>query len=111
MLFSRLRPVGLFLLLTLLAACKTDSAEVGPDPDFASGAPTPLSREAAPQQPTEPPKPVPRFVGDSAYAYVAKQVDFGARVMNTPAHEATKDWLIAKLEDFGAEVVTQSFVA
>ncbi|MEO0732434.1 MAG: M28 family peptidase [Bacteroidota bacterium] len=98
MFLSCLRSVGFFLLLTLLAACKNDSTEDLPDPAPAAA-------------PTEPPKPVPRFVADSAYTYVARQVNFGPRVMNTPAHEACKDWLIQKLEDFGAEVVTQQFTA
>jgi glutaminyl-peptide cyclotransferase len=55
--------------------------------------------------------PVPRFDQDSAYSYVAAQVDFGPRVMNTPAHEATKDYLVAKLESFGAQVEQQKFTA
>ena len=54
-------------------------------------------------------KPVPRFDADSAYAFVAKQVAFGPRVMNTPAHDATGEWLVAKLKEFGAEVEEQKF--
>ncbi|TXF89600.1 M28 family peptidase [Neolewinella aurantiaca] len=56
-------------------------------------------------------KPVPRFDADSAYAYVAKQVSFGPRVMNTPAHDAAGEWLSSKLNSLGAEVEEQEFTA
>jgi Zn-dependent M28 family amino/carboxypeptidase len=54
---------------------------------------------------------VPKFDMDSAYAFVAAQVAFGPRVMNTPAHDATGDWLADKLEEFGAKVERQPFTA
>lgn len=54
-------------------------------------------------------KPVPRFDADSAYAFVAKQVAFGPRVMNTSAHDATGEWLVAKLGSFAAVVEEQKF--
>ncbi len=47
------------------------------------------------------------FSGDSAYAYVARQVEFGPRVPNTAAHRAAGDWLIGELRRHGAEVVEQ----
>lgn len=49
----------------------------------------------------------PDFNADSAYHYIQKQVDFGPRVPNTPEHEACADWLAAKLDTFGAEVIVQ----
>jgi glutaminyl-peptide cyclotransferase len=57
------------------------------------------------------PKPVPKFEQDSAYAYVARQVAFGPRVMNTPEHEAAGAWLAQQLDKFGAEVEEQKFTA
>jgi glutaminyl-peptide cyclotransferase len=54
---------------------------------------------------------VPDFNADSAYQFVARQVAFGPRVPNTPAHRATGDWLIRTLEGFGAQVQVQSFRA
>lgn len=72
----------------------------------APAAPPVITREVDPNA-----KPVPRFNADSAYAFVAKQVSFGPRVMNTPAHDATGEWLVAKLESFGAEVEEQEFTA
>jgi len=53
------------------------------------------------------PSDLPRFSGDSAYAFTAKQVAFGPRVPNTPSHRACGDWLIATLKRLGAEVVVQ----
>ena len=51
----------------------------------------------------------PAFNADSAYALVAKQVAFGPRVPNTPAHYATGEWIVAKLREYGAEVKEQKF--
>lgn len=52
----------------------------------------------------------PAFDADSAYAYVAKQVDFGYRVPNTPAHKACGDYLATELERFGAKVYQQEAI-
>lgn len=49
----------------------------------------------------------PVFNADSAYSYIQKQVDFGPRVPNTPEHEATANWLAAKMESMGANVIVQ----
>lgn len=49
----------------------------------------------------------PVFSGDSAYAFVGKQVSFGPRVPGTPAHTACADWLTGKFKSFGADVVVQ----
>ena len=54
---------------------------------------------------------MPAFSADSAYEYVAAQVAFGPRVVNTPAHVATKQYLVNKLRGFGAEVIEQDFTA
>ena len=48
------------------------------------------------------------FSADSAYAYVARQVEFGPRVPGTDAHRLCGDWLSAKLRSFGAEVTEQT---
>ncbi len=50
---------------------------------------------------------VPQFSADSAYLYIKQQVDFGARVPNTKAHEECATYLVAKLKQFGAEVIEQ----
>lgn len=53
----------------------------------------------------------PAFNADSAYVYVERQVKFGPRVPNTPAHVQTGNYLAAKLRQLGCEVTEQSFVA
>jgi len=50
--------------------------------------------------PTE--KSVLAFSADSAYQFIADQVDFGPRVPGTPAHEACARYLKAKLASYGA---------
>ena len=47
------------------------------------------------------------FSADSAYTYIKQQVDFGARVPGTVAHELCYRWLTDKLTSFGAEVHTE----
>ncbi|HET7733693.1 MAG TPA: glutamine cyclotransferase, partial [Paludibacter sp.] len=50
---------------------------------------------------------VPVFSSDSAYLYTQKQVDFGARVPNTKAHDDCALYLSSQLKKFGAEVIEQ----
>jgi len=50
---------------------------------------------------------VPVFSSDSAYRFTKNQVDFGARVPNTKAHDDCAQYLSATLKKFGAEVVEQ----
>ncbi len=47
------------------------------------------------------------FNADSAYSYIAMQVNLGSRVPNTMAHEICVNLLSEKLKSFGAEVVLQ----
>ena len=53
----------------------------------------------------------PSFQMDSAYQYVTDQVAFGSRVPGSEAHEACKDWIVAKLTSFGLNVIQQTFPA
>lgn len=53
----------------------------------------------------------PPFNADSAYAFVEKQLAFGPRVPNTPAHVRTGDYLVAKFKEYGCTVTEQPFVA
>ncbi len=50
---------------------------------------------------------IPEFSGDSAYAYVAKQVSFGPRIPNTLAQEQCATWLFEKLKSFTPNVEIQ----
>lgn len=45
------------------------------------------------------------FSADSAFAYVARQVDFGPRVPGSSAHDECADWIIEQLQAFGADTV------
>lgn len=51
--------------------------------------------------------PLINFDADSAYSYVARQVEFGPRVPNTEAHRKTGDWLSSELKRHGAKVTEQ----
>lgn len=51
---------------------------------------------------------VPVFNADSAYNFVKAQVDFGPRVPNTKEHVACGDYLVRKLEGYGADVINQN---
>jgi len=62
---------------------------------------------ATPASPAVSTSDAPVFNADSAYAYVANQVDFGPRVPNTPAHKACGDYLIGELTRFGAKIFVQ----
>jgi len=65
---------------------------------------------SAPVVPGKPPIVVnaPDFNADSAYAYVAKQVSFGPRVPNTPAHVACGNWLDSMLRQYADTVYLQT---
>ncbi len=52
---------------------------------------------------------VPDFNADSAYAFVSRQVAFGPRVPNTPAHRNAGDFLVATFKRYGAAVTIQEF--
>lgn len=54
---------------------------------------------------------IPQFNADSAFAFVAKQVQFGYRVPNTAAHVTCGEWLIAKLRMYCDTVYVQPFQA
>jgi len=85
-----------FLLILLLVGCTT-------------------KKSTEPVQVNDHPKigsiKVPEFNADSAYYFVKKQVDFGARVPDTPAHIEAGDYLVSKLKSYGAEVIEQKFQA
>lgn len=49
----------------------------------------------------------PDFNADSAYTFVAKQVEFGPRVPNSKGHVACGDYLVNSLRKFGAKVQEQ----
>lgn len=74
---------GAFLCVLLLGitACEGDQPKPDPKPDISVS--------------------VPSFDPQLAYDYVAKQVSFGPRVPETPAHDSCADWIKATLEAHG----------
>lgn len=72
-----------------------------------------LNKNPAPPAPIAIPKPnipqieVPDFNADSAYLFTKKQVDFGPRVPNTPAHQKCSAWLVKEFKRFGLTVIEQ----
>jgi hypothetical protein len=57
--------------------------------------------------PSARPSRTPVFDADSAYACVERQVAFGPRVPNSPAHRACGDYLADELKRFGARLHVQ----
>lgn len=53
----------------------------------------------------------PVFNSDSAYAYIAKQVNFGPRIPNSFAQIVCKDWIVKKLTAYGWQVKVQEFTS
>lgn len=52
----------------------------------------------------------PVFNQDSAYTFVERQVQFGPRVPNTPAHKSCAQYLTSELARFGAQTYVQEAV-
>ena len=87
-------PLSLILVTGLVMACGSGNAGAQTDSTLVEDAP-PASTSTT-------------FNADSAYNYVAKQVEFGPRVPNTEAHRRAGDWLIGELRRHGAhEVIEQ----
>jgi hypothetical protein len=54
---------------------------------------------------------VPAFSSDSAYRFIERQVGFGPRIPNTPAHRQAGDFFIEQFTRYGATVTVQEFTA
>ena len=54
---------------------------------------------------------IPKFDGQSAYDFVAKQVAFGHRLPGTETHKQTAEWLVSQFKEYGANVIEQDFTA
>ena len=77
-----------------------------------TGCPGKPTETQAPTAGAEAPLPrAPVFSADSAYAFTARQIAFGPRVPNRPAHVACGDWLVRKFKGWGLTVQEQPFEA
>lgn len=90
----------LLFICTLIVSLSTSCTEDKP----AQTTPPPVE---TPKKQTN----VPKFDRESAYNFVAKQVSFGPRLMETEGHRKTKAWLVETFSGFGAEVIEQDFIA
>lgn len=78
--------------LLLFAACKPDAG--GNDKDPRDSIPVVVSV-------------TPTFEADSAYRQIERQIAFGPRVPNTPAHDNCAQWLKQQFEAYGCTVQIQ----
>ena len=86
----------LLFFVSLIISCKQDPV-----------ATTPAEDTTKPSTPVK----VPAFSKDSAFAFVAKQVEFGPRVPGSEGHKAARQWMVNKLKSYGAKVTEQPFKA
>jgi hypothetical protein len=102
MLNNQLKPLGwaagLLAATVLLTAC----------PDKNPSATTETAGAATQEEAL---RKAPAFSADSAYQFTAKQVSFGPRVPNSPAHVKCGDWLVGKFRALGLQVQEQPFTA
>ncbi len=99
--FRILKSNALFLSVILLfgvSACKGDKQSADAKKDVTQK-----------EQPAKKQVKIPKFDKSSAYKFVEKQVAFGPRTVNSQAHEDCKNWMVAKLKEYGAEVIEQDF--
>ena len=64
-----------------------------------------LKKQTATEAAMQPIGPV--FSADSAYAFCAEQCNFGARTMNSKAHDDCEQWIISKFQQYGMSVIPQ----
>lgn len=80
---------AVLLMAVLFAACGSNKK-------------TPAAADAAAAEPVG-----PAFNADSAYAYCARQCDFGPRTMNSTAHDECEKWIINEFKRHGMTVTPQ----
>lgn len=57
------------------------------------------------------PAKIPAFNADRAYDDIAKQLEFGPRVLGSEGHAACQAWLVEQFKATGAKVMEQTFMA
>ncbi|MBX2961382.1 MAG: M28 family peptidase [Cyclobacteriaceae bacterium] len=91
----RVISIGAFIVVLALYSCSGNREKVPP---------------SKPEQPVKT-VVVPQFNGDSAYHFVGRQVEFGPRIPNTPAHRKAGDYFTNQFNAYGAVVTEQRFEA
>lgn len=92
----------LVAMVSLFLGCGKNPANVGKDLKEWAESESPAPGDVMDLQ------PLADFDADSAYSYLARQVDFGPRVPNTEAHRLTADWLSSELKRHGFQVTRQN---
>lgn len=95
----------LVAILLLVAIAYIAKPFLGPKPP--TNNPSPNATPTAPVNQV----PVPDFQADSAFMFLSKQVDFGPRVPNTPAHKKCGEWLVRTFKQYGFTVIEQKVSA
>jgi len=86
-----MRYIALFLVVGLIASCKSDPK------------PTPV-------KPLSQIK-VPKFNSSLAFEHVEKQLSFGTRVPGSSTHKATREWMAETMKSYGWSVEEEHFKA
>ncbi|MEO5644351.1 MAG: M28 family peptidase [Bacteroidia bacterium] len=86
--------IYLFSFLVIFGSCTSCSDDTKPVDDSTSN--PPKARVTGPQ-----------FNGDSAFAFVKTQVDFGPRIPDTKAHTACYEYFLSKLKSYSLTVTPQ----
>ena len=89
------------ILAISIVACGDDNSSTGDSSTVTQAEPKPEPRSVK----------VPAFNRDSAFHFVEAQVDFGPREPGSEAIKECRDWMVAKLEQYGAQVTRQEFNA
>ena len=100
-----LRKLYLLIIASVLVGCGGSSN--GDGNAKAAGAAANGAGQSESPTSVEPAVIVPIFDADSAYSFVERQVAFGPRVPGTATHRKCGDYLVAKLRNYGADVITQ----
>jgi hypothetical protein len=89
-----MKRITFFLFLTIISLASCTSEPDGPPADSTSNPPKARVKG-------------PAFNGDSAYAFVKAQVDFGPRIPDTKAHTDCYNYFLAKVKSYGLTVTEQ----
>jgi hypothetical protein len=93
-------------------ATNTPAATLVPVPPT-TAAPTATITLAPTEPPTATPTPSPvpplNFDGDSAFAYLEAQMNFGPRWPGNPGHDLVREYIVEELENLGWAVEEQNF--
>lgn len=86
--------IVLLVMVAVLVACDSDKK---------------AENKHSPENEKQPEIAIPDFSADSAYHFIEKQISFGPRVPNRPAHKACAAYLVETLSNYTPQVIEQNF--